>query len=362
MTQQALILTIIPMKLYIFILPVVLLISLFPISLNAEIATYENIRGIKVKQHKTQLKQSYRRRVALCIGIDQYNSYPELECAVNDATDIAGVFKGYGFDDVKLITNTDAKRKKVINELLRLKAEANKDDLFVFYFAGHGQTVTLKDGGQMGYLIPSDCNQGDEIDNAISMGIIKDIADTMPNRHILFLVDACYSGYGLARAGSKQSHNGISRSAEAYINAMFPLRSVQIITAGGKNDQAHESKGHGAFTRHLLNCFKGITPDANDGVVSALEIATRVKQKVVEETKGHQNPKFGYLYGNGDVVFVTSKRVKTINKDIPESNAIALARLDLEYNDVKRLKKAGEFKRAKKGSANEFKKTIDIEQ
>jgi hypothetical protein len=342
-----------------YILPIALMFALLP-CLHADIATYDNIRGIKIKGTQPQFKQSYARRVALCIGIDQYTSYPALECAVSDAKDMAGVFKGYGFDDVTLITDADAKKRKIVNELLRLKAEADKDDLFVFFFAGHGQTVPLQDGGEMGYLIPSDCKQGDEIDDGISMGIIKDIADTMPNRHILFLVDSCYSGYGLARSGANQP-SVMSGSAETYLNTMLPLRSVQILTAGGKGDQAHESKGHGAFTRHLLDCLKGLTPDADDGIVSALEVASRVKQKVIEETKGNQNPNYGYLYGNGDVVFVVGRESReAVKSEEPEDPAMILARLDLEYREVKRLEEAGEFQKAELKMSRVYKEYLSL--
>jgi len=117
----------------------------------AEIRT-EKIRGLKVTPVGNKIfKQAYRRRVALCVGINNYKYYPGLECAVNDATAMASLLKGLGFDDVTLLTNRNADKNNILEELIRIKAESHKDDLFVLYFAGHGQTVK-KNNIDSGYL------------------------------------------------------------------------------------------------------------------------------------------------------------------------------------------------------------------
>lgn len=313
----------------------------------AEVKTGELIRGIKVSCPAIKMASAtYRRRSALCIGINSYSDYPRLECAAADAEAMAGAFKAYGFDDVTLITDSDAKRRKIINELLRSKALSHPDDLFVFYFAGHGQTVAQPDG-EMGYLVPVDCSKGRELEDAISMEIIKDIADTMANRHLLFLVDACYSGYGLTRSTARADE--AAPKGTEYVRAMLPLRSVQIITAGGKNEQAHEAGGHGVFTKHLLDCLTGVTPDAEDGLVTALELAARVKQEVVRSTNGRQNPNFGYLYGNGDVVFIASVRSDIAPRtEERETTEEAWSRLTLELKEMGRMYQAGNFREAER--------------
>lgn len=304
------------------------------------------IRGIKVaRPGPPTTVVGYSRRVALAIGINQYKDYPHLEYAAPDAESIAGVFKTYGFDEVILITDKDAHRRRIINELLRLKVSARADDLFVFYFAGHGQTVSSPDRGEMGYLIPTDCMRGSETDQAISMGIIKDIADTMPNRHLLFLVDACYSGYGLAR--SVATTTPTSLAADEYIRTMLPLRSVQVLTAGGKDDQAHESMGHGIFTRYLLDSLTSATTNFAPGCISVLQLSSRVKQEVVRATKGAQNPHFGYLYGNGDVILtVTDGPSKHNPERRPSGENVTREQLMVDFVRVGQLWKTGQVREA----------------
>ena len=275
----------------------------------AEIRT-EKIRGLKVTPVGNKIfKQAYRRRVALCVGINDYKYYPSLECAVNDATAMASLLKGLGFDEVTLLTNRNADKNNILEELIRIKAESHKDDLFVLYFAGHGQTVK-KNNIDSGYLIPYDCQENKEIKEGISMGIVNDISSTMPNRHILFLIDACYSGYGLTRASLQNSTISPEQDIQRYIDYTLSRQCVKIITAGGKNDQTKERDGHGLFTNYLLECMSGKSPESSDGALTTDEITSYVKRAVTVASEGTQSPKDGYIRGNGDIVFILGRELR----------------------------------------------------
>ena len=248
----------------------------------------------------------YAHRYAICVGIDNYTDHPALNAPVNDATAMAEVFERYGFDEVITLTDCEATREAILGAVGSIRAKTGDADLFVFYYAGHGWTVRGADGVQRGYLVTVDCAAGREADEGISMAALKDIADSMPSRHNLFLTDACYSGFGLSDGLEKVKATRKHRSrrekpaldsAQAFVN-----RTTQILTAGGSADRAFESDGHGLFTRHLLACLRGETPEAQDGVVSGSEIAGRVNRKVRSETGGWQSPKFGRA-GSGEVVF-----------------------------------------------------------
>lgn len=117
--------------------------KLIPIEMEAFDEDSEIVRGIGIRRIKKSFSNYYHKRVALCVGINNYPGFPTLEYAVKDAQDMAGVLKGYGFDEVFLITDARGSKAKILNELLRFKAESEKEDLFVFYFAGHG--ITGKD-------------------------------------------------------------------------------------------------------------------------------------------------------------------------------------------------------------------------
>jgi len=311
---------------------------------NKKNADSETIRAITVKRIDKTFSNYYRRRIALCIGINNYSNFPVLEYAASDAQSMAGVLKGYGFDEVYLLTNARATKRKIVNELLRFKAESEKDDLFVFYFAGHGTTQRDHEGREHGYLIPVDCKDENKADELISMELFKDICLIMPNKHILFLIDCCYSGYGLTRSISakKRLEGG---NIQEYLNAITSVRAVQILTAGGKNDLAHEREGHGIFTSCLLDVLKGKTSHKDDGVISTLEMSSYIKQNVINQTKGRQNPAFGYLFGNGDVVFITGKQDRKISY---RQELLSLEEIGTLGISALELKKKGEYLNAER--------------
>ena len=61
--------------------------------------------------------------------------------------------------------------------------------VFVFYFAGHGQTHDLDNGGTREYIIPVEAGTSDYPKTAISMNQIKAITNRISARHILYVMD-----------------------------------------------------------------------------------------------------------------------------------------------------------------------------
>ena len=101
---------------------------------------------------------------------------------------------------------------------------------------------------------------------------------------------------GLKRAG------GIKK-ADDYIIKMSRMKSVQIITAGGENEQVGEEKGHGIFTRHLLLSLNGEADLDNDNFITASEIGIFIRPIVSRKTQNAQTPLFGWISGEGDFIF-----------------------------------------------------------
>ena len=302
----------------------------------------ETVRAISIKKVEKQFSNYYRRKVALCVGINNYPHFPTLEYAVKDAQTIAGVLKGHDFDEVVLLTDSRAGKNKIVNELLRIKAETNKDDLVVFYFAGHGATDKDHEGKDQGYLLAADTKDKNIRDTGISMGLFKDISETMSAKHILFLVDSCYSGYGLTRTvGTKSFEPG--DDIRQYLQTITGARAVELLTAGGKDELAHERQGHGIFTSFLLDALEGKTTHADDGVITALEIASYIKQNVIRETRGKQSPAFGYLLGNGDVAFITGRQPKAA---VQEQKPLTIAEIEALYKEALALEEKGDYQTA----------------
>ncbi|MFA5779847.1 MAG: tetratricopeptide repeat protein [Elusimicrobiota bacterium] len=258
---------------------------------------------------KTHEKEFYDKKYALCIGINKYTGdIPELKYAVNDALEIKKELIKHGFI-TKLLINEQATKDNILKYFQDIKYLANKNDLILIYFAGHGTTNTEKDYHEKGYLIPYDCVKGTDTDKFIPMEIFSEIAKLRKNKQILFLIDSCFSGYGFTRK-AVSFDKGID-----YAYKLASLDSAQLIAAGLKNETAEEKNGHGVFTYFLLKALSGDCDADKDKIITASDIGIYSRKCVTEETKMQQTPQFGWLSGNGDIVFDLTERTKIFTSE-----------------------------------------------
>ena len=82
-----------------------------------------------------------------------------------------------------------------------------------------------------------------------------------PSKHMLFLMDACYSGL------MTESVKGLEKSEDTgYLSKVANEKARQIITAGGRDEQVLERDEwqHSAFTKNLLAGLENWVADFND--------------------------------------------------------------------------------------------------
>jgi len=214
-----------------------------------------------------------------------------------------------GFDTITLLDNYATRENilKVLGDELPKKVE--KNDRVIIFFAGHGQTEELADGSQMGYLVPVDSDTRNIFSTAISMDQVRQFSRRLPAKHVLYLIDACYSGLGLTRSG------GIPPSDRDYLNKITARKAHQMLTAGGKGEQAHEEEGHGVFTKYILEGLDGSADRDDKGYVTFSDLASYVKPKVTRMTRNSQVPQYGSIDGEGEFVFVLTKAAPTAGED-----------------------------------------------
>ncbi|HEY4373846.1 MAG TPA: polysaccharide deacetylase family protein [Burkholderiales bacterium] len=246
----------------------------------------------------------YRESFAVVIGIDDYNNWPKLRYATHDAQSIRDVLvQKYGFKEanVALLTNKQATRENIMAVLGGTLADARKvkreDRVFVF-FAGHGATRRLPSGRDLGYIIPVDAAT-DNFTEAISMTQLQDVSEAIPAKHLLFIMDSCYSGLALTRGGRVDGN--------VYARELARRGARQMFTAGGADEQVADNgpNGHSIFTWTLLQGLEGKADLNGDGIITASELAAHVAPIV--STLSRQTPAFGNLVGSegGDMVFET---------------------------------------------------------
>ncbi len=235
----------------------------------------------------------YDRSLALVIGIDAYQGrLPPLITAVRGAEAVATELRDdLGFE-VTLLRDREATRDTIYGVINGTLARTGPDDRVLIYFAGHGITRTTTSGAKVGYLVPFGADAG-EFHRAIEMADLVDQADFIPAKHILFVLDACFSGMAFTRAGDVES-----RLAEDLLTR----RAVQAIAAGQQDQLVADTwgpGGHSIFTGILLDRL-----GARSDLLTANELGLHLQRQVGMHTRSRQTPHYGHLLGSqgGDFI------------------------------------------------------------
>ena len=256
----------------------------------------------------------YDNSYALIIGIDKYENVSNLDYAVKDANSVASLLKdnfNFPAENVKILLNDEATLTNFKNSLEEISLSAKVNDRVLIYFAGHGETMDLTEGGERGYLLPVDGNKEDLYLSSIGMDELEDISEMSKAKHTLYLVDACYGG--IAAVGSR----GLDASSTPnYIEKITRNRGVQIITAGSRGEQVIEKPkwGHSAFTMNLIRGLKDRNADFNtDGYITANELGMFLSEKVTIDSENQQTPQYGRMTSQeGEFVFVYSENTTVV--------------------------------------------------
>lgn len=243
----------------------------------------------------------YRDSWAVVAGIDNYAKWPKLQYAVNDATGVRDILLNkFGFkpDHVITLLNEEATREKILSVLgdtLSDPDRVHRDDRVFVFFAGHGATRRLPSGRDLGYIIPWDADMQNLQGEAISMTNFQDISESIPAKHVFFVMDSCYSGLAVTRG----------EVVNNYLREMSHRSAREMLTAGGASEEVADNgpNGHSVFTWTLLQGLEGRADLNSDGFITAAELAAYVGPGV--SALSRQTPAFGNLPGGegGEFIF-----------------------------------------------------------
>ena len=288
--------------------------------------------------------EQYRESWAAIIGIDNYVNWQKLEYATHDAQGVKDLLvEKYNFkpDHIFTLLDGEATREKILSLLGDKLGDPtlvqHEDRVFVF-FAGHGATRQLASGRELGYIIPVDADLTDMEGTAISMTNFQDISEAIPAKHVLFVMDSCYSGLALTRGG-------VELPSQNYMNEISKREARQMFTAGGADQQVADNgpNGHSVFTWTLLEGLDGRADLNGDGVITASELAAYVTPAV--SALSHQTPAFGNLPGTegGDFIFNLKHETEFLNQDSAQLDDAAI-KMNTELETMRNQMRAEEQK------------------
>ncbi|HEY7473453.1 MAG TPA: caspase family protein [Vicinamibacterales bacterium] len=206
------------------------------------------------------------RRIALVIGNDRYAGPMALQNARRDAGAVAKELRDIGFQTTLL---EDAPRSRFINALETLANTLTRNDVVLFYYAGHGAQI----GGE-NYLVPVDYAGNSEQRLSLEGVSASQIQTWLARARVSILVlDACRNN---PYTGQRSTSGGL---------APMEARGSLVAFAAGAGQTASDNPGgaQGTFTGALLDVLR--VPG-----LPVREVFFRVRQRVYEASNGRQFP------------------------------------------------------------------------
>ena len=241
--------------------------------------------------------ESYRtgKDYALLFGVEDYDNWPNLRHPISDAKKIQGDLEDiYGFQ-TELITNPT---KEEIFKSIRKYAEMlyNDDDQLLIFFAGHGHFDEIF---REGYLVVQDTRlpvNDDGLLSFVSHTRIREIIDRMNCKHVLLVMDTCYSGtFGreIAMRGSAEDLSE-QRMTNDDVKRILEYTTRWYLTSGQKEQVPDISKFVAVFLDALRK--KG----GGDKILTIKELLNAMKH--LDNPKPHAS-EFGSNEPGSDFLF-----------------------------------------------------------
>ena len=222
---------------------------------------------IESQKAQAQVAPDNRRRLALVIGNDNYSSMPVLNNAVNDSKSMSDALKQANFE---VLYYKNLNKRGMEEALYTFAQKLGKDDVGMFYFAGHGVQANSQN-----FLIPVAENvkksadvQFEGIDVNRVMAYLRDSKNSLN----IVVLDACRS--------SLPERGGMSRGLTVTDAPQGSI--VAYATSPGKAASDGDG-GNSPFTKNLIRVMqrKGVKIE---------DVFKEVRLAVSRETNGEQVP------------------------------------------------------------------------
>ncbi|MBN1951554.1 MAG: caspase family protein [Bacteroidales bacterium] len=245
----------------------------------------------------------------LAVGINQYqNPAYTLNYAVDDARSYTRTIRKGAtgiFNNINeyFIKDTEATKEKITEIFTEIAAIAGPEDVFVFYFAGHG-AVSMGNSAESGdfYIIPFDVTNlyGNEEQlklKAISADEILEMSRRIKAAKQMFVLDACQSG------GALMAFNSRGANREKAVAQLARSTGTFFLLASGAIQYSSEVRelGHGIFTFAILEALEGKADGGlKDEKITVNELKSYVEERVPEITRKYMlTPQYPTGYGYG---------------------------------------------------------------
>ncbi|CAF2050328.1 unnamed protein product [Rotaria magnacalcarata] len=249
-----------------------------------------------------------RRKLALVIGIGDYENVRKLKNPQNDAKALSSLLQRIRFTTAD--QQLDTTRSQLKHVLVDFEESVQSNDIVLFYFAGHG--VQWED---QNYLLPKDFPDMDAADakekaeflnkNAINVqDILNKLSDRKP--YVIILLLDCSRQHFLRNIDLNKRALNANESRSVELTTMHKADSlVAFSCAPGALVDDRSEEQNSLFMKHLLkhlptpnvdivnilgNVTRGVTQDSNSKQIPFINVQLRHKNiYLCEQADGKNN-------------------------------------------------------------------------
>lgn len=242
----------------------------------------------------------------LAVGVNEYeNPAYNLNYAVGDAEGFVEAVESAGgglFDRVerRLLTDNAAGGAAIRAAFAEITAEAEPEDVFMFFYAGHGIAITDEETGRpVFHFVPPEVTQMTSpeqlAERAISGPEFEALVTAVPARKQFHVLDAC-------NAGAINTAFGLRGGAEEIALSRLSRSTGSALIAASRDDQfaqEFEALGQGALTRAVLDGLGGAA-SGDDAEITVGELKSYVEATLPEltaEYAGRKQYPTGFIFG-----------------------------------------------------------------
>jgi hypothetical protein len=219
----------------------------------------------------------------------------DLAGTVTDAQGMATLLMdpercAYPPDQVHVLTEGQATRVGILNQLEQLAKQVNAESTVILYFSGHGYEVDTGIGKHY-FLIPYGYDATNLVATAISDHEFMAKIQAIQAQKMLVLLDCCHaSGLDnvLEKAPTVKSIKAPLPASAAAVLAKG--RGRIIISSCKEHEKSYTGKPYSQFTQALLEALTGAGLSQKDGFVRATDLALYAAKTVPLHTQNQQNP------------------------------------------------------------------------
>ncbi len=230
-----------------------------------------------------------------------------------------------------------------------LAKRTTPESTVLVFFAGHGGQEADRTGhdpdSKVSYLLPWDADPDDLFSTALANDDFNKLLRLIKARRTVVFLDACHSG-GVARQGARD----LGVASLPTFERLAEGEGRVVISAAKPNQRSWEdaSLGHGIFTHHLLEAFRGKADHDDDGYVS-IQDAVQYLQRQVPQTVRRlgKEPQDPYLVseGSGEILIaVDPEKIAQRVRELDVNERLRQEQLKQRCAQVEKLWSDGRLK------------------